>query len=179
MGTEIRKEEFDELDFTRFRERLEQCLTELGQLLERPGFGAGPVRLAGSPFAALGEELGTLLDRVGGAVGVRGGRLALIGILPTLRRADLHPGSMTDLARYPRAEPGPATVRQLAHISRPPAVGGDQDRAVQAISGRSREPRTAPPRFPDDPGDGMAARRGAGAVHRERPAVPAAAAGPL
>jgi hypothetical protein len=26
--------------------------------------------------------------------------VALVGILPTLRRADLHPGVMTDLARY-------------------------------------------------------------------------------
>jgi hypothetical protein len=43
MGTDITKEEFDERDYARFRERLEQCLTELGQLLERPGFGAGPV----------------------------------------------------------------------------------------------------------------------------------------
>jgi len=49
MGTGIDKEEFDERDYPRFRERLEDCLSALGQLLERPGFGAGP--------ATIGAEL--------------------------------------------------------------------------------------------------------------------------
>ena len=39
MGTDIDQEEFAERDYARFAERLEQCLSELGQLLERPGFG--------------------------------------------------------------------------------------------------------------------------------------------
>ena len=49
MGTDIDKAQFDECDYSRFRERLEECLSALGQLLERPGFGAGP--------ATLGAEL--------------------------------------------------------------------------------------------------------------------------
>ena len=49
MGTGIDKEEFDERDYARFRERLEQCLSALGQLLGRPGFGAGT--------ATIGAEL--------------------------------------------------------------------------------------------------------------------------
>ena len=49
MGTEIDQEEFDERDYLRFAERLEECLSALGQLLERPGFGAGP--------ATIGAEL--------------------------------------------------------------------------------------------------------------------------
>ena len=49
MGTDIDQEEFAERDYARFAERLEQCLSELGQLLERPGFGAGP--------ATVGAEL--------------------------------------------------------------------------------------------------------------------------
>lgn len=61
---------------------------------------ASPVPLAGRPFAALSDELDTLLDRVSSVARVHGGRLALIGILPTFCRADLHPGSMTDAARY-------------------------------------------------------------------------------
>lgn len=43
MGTEITRETFDERDYARFAERLEQGLSDLGQLLARPGFGAGPV----------------------------------------------------------------------------------------------------------------------------------------
>jgi hypothetical protein len=49
MGTKIDREEFDERDYLRFSERLGACLCALGQLLERPGFGAGP--------ATVGAEL--------------------------------------------------------------------------------------------------------------------------
>src|SRR5215218_1910261 len=149
MGSDIDQETFDAVDYGRFGQRLTQCLATLGRLLERPGFGVGPVTLgaelelflvddtgrplpqnqavravagdpritveldrfnlelnatptplAGRPFTALGEELRWLLDRVAAAAGQHEGRVALVGILPTLRRADLHPGVMTDLARY-------------------------------------------------------------------------------
>ena len=43
MGTRIEKQEFREPDYTRFRDRLEECLTALRHLLEQPGFGTGPV----------------------------------------------------------------------------------------------------------------------------------------
>jgi hypothetical protein len=49
MGTEIDQEEFGERDYQRFAERLEEGLAALGQLLGRPGFGAGP--------ATVGAEL--------------------------------------------------------------------------------------------------------------------------
>jgi hypothetical protein len=42
VGTGIDNTDFDERDYPRFAERLEQCLSALGQLLERPGFGTGP-----------------------------------------------------------------------------------------------------------------------------------------
>ena len=42
MGTRIEKEEFREPDYARFRDRLEECLATLGQLLEQPGFGTVP-----------------------------------------------------------------------------------------------------------------------------------------
>src|SRR6516165_5907816 len=45
MGTEIGKETFDERDYARFAGRLERCLSDLGRLLARPGFGAGPVTI--------------------------------------------------------------------------------------------------------------------------------------
>jgi gamma-glutamyl:cysteine ligase YbdK (ATP-grasp superfamily) len=53
MGTEIDQEEFGERDYQRFAERLEECLAALGQLLDRPGFGAGP--------ATVGAELEVFL----------------------------------------------------------------------------------------------------------------------
>lgn len=42
LGTQVRREAFSDDDYARFRDRLEECLSELGSLLERPGFGAGP-----------------------------------------------------------------------------------------------------------------------------------------
>jgi hypothetical protein len=161
MGTKIGQEEFAERDYQRFAERVEECLATLGQLLERPGFGAGPatvgaelelfliddaarplphnqairaavadprvtveldrfnlelnttpVLLAGQPFAALGGELNVLLDRVADAACHHAGRPALIGILPTLRLADLGRGAMTDLPRYRALDSGLRRLRQ-------------------------------------------------------------------
>jgi hypothetical protein len=43
MGTGIDQEEFDDDDYARFAVRLKECLSDLGQLLQRPGFGVGPV----------------------------------------------------------------------------------------------------------------------------------------
>ena len=161
MGTDIDKEQFGEGDYPRFAERLTECLSALGQLLDRPGFGAGPatvgaelelflidgagrplphnqairaaaadprvtvelnrfnlelnaspVLLAGRPFAALGGELNLLLDHVAHAARDYAGRLALIGILPTLSRADLGPGMMTDAPRYRALNSGLRRLRQ-------------------------------------------------------------------
>jgi hypothetical protein len=149
MGAEITRETFGEQDYARFREPLEQCLSNLGELLGRPGFGAGPatmgaeleaclvddaarplprnqavlelvddpritlelnrynlelnaspVPLAERPFTALAGELGPLLDRVGDAARAQHGRIALIGILPTLRPVHLDLSMVTDAVRY-------------------------------------------------------------------------------
>jgi gamma-glutamyl:cysteine ligase YbdK (ATP-grasp superfamily) len=161
VGTDIGQAEFDEADYARFAERLEECLSALGQLLDQPGFGAGPatvgaelelflldaaarplpqnqavraavadpritveldrfnlelnaspVPLAGRPFAALGSELNVLLDQVAHTARGRGGRPALIGILPTLTRADLGPGALTDTPRYQGLDTGLRRLRQ-------------------------------------------------------------------
>ena len=161
MGTDIGEEEFDESDYSHFAERLEECLSVLGQLLDRPGFGVGPATvgaelelflvngaarplrcnqviraaaadpritleldrfnlelnaspapLAGQPFATLGGELNVLLDHVAHTARDHAGRLALIGILPTLTRADLGPGVMTDVPRYRALSSGLRRLRQ-------------------------------------------------------------------
>jgi hypothetical protein len=161
MGTGIDKEDFSDQDYRRFAERLEECLSALGQMLDRPGFGAGPVTvgaelelsladaagrpaphnrairaeladprvtleldrfnlelnaspvvLAGSPFAALGDELGLLLARVSDAAARRACRPVVIGILPTLRPADLDSGQMTDAPRYRALSHGLRRLRQ-------------------------------------------------------------------
>jgi hypothetical protein len=45
MGNTDEEEEFGEPDYARFRGRLEECLAALGQLLEQPGLGTGPVTM--------------------------------------------------------------------------------------------------------------------------------------
>jgi gamma-glutamyl:cysteine ligase YbdK (ATP-grasp superfamily) len=164
VGIEITRDEFERRDYARFRRRLERDLSELGRLLERPGFGAGPVTvgaelelflvgadgkplplneavraeaadpritvelnrfnlelnsspvpLAGPdsrPFAELGRELGLLLARAGDAARAHQGRIALIGVLPTLSQADLDARAMTDAARYRALDSG---LRRLRH----------------------------------------------------------------
>ena len=161
MGTEITREKFSERDYVRFAERLERCLSDLGQLLGRPGFGVGPVTigaelelflvdgaarplplnqavralaadprvalelsrfnlelnsspalLAGRPFTALADELGVLLDRVGAAARAHHGRIALIGVLPTLSQAHLGADAVTSTARYRALDRGLRRLRQ-------------------------------------------------------------------
>ncbi len=170
MGTEITREEFGERDYARFRERLEQCLSDLGRLLDQPGFGTGPatigaelelclvddaarplarnqavcalaadpritlelnrfnlelnsspVLLAGRPFTALAGEFGQLLDRVGDAARAHDGRIALIGILPTLSPAHLDLGMVTDTARYLALDRGLRRLRKGPFLIR---IGG-------------------------------------------------------
>jgi glutamate-cysteine ligase len=149
MGIEIDRERFDEADYPRFTERLEQCLEALRRLLERPGFGVGPrtigaelelflvdedgrplaknqailedagdprltleldrfnlevnpspSSLAGRPLTELGRELEGALEAVRATTRAHGGRVAMVGILPTLRDEDLHRGAITDAPRY-------------------------------------------------------------------------------
>ncbi len=172
MGAEITRDKFDERDYARFRGRLEECLSDLGQLLDRPGFGAGPATigaelelflvdaaarplpcnqavralaadprialelnrynlelnaspylLAGQPFTALGDELDRLLARVGDAARVYHGRVALIGILPTLCPAHLGLDMVTDAARYRALDRGLRRLRQGPFLVR---VAGDE-----------------------------------------------------
>jgi len=161
VGTEITTDEFGERDHALFRERLEQNLSELGRLLERPGFGAGPVTtgaelelvlvdrtgqplplnnavraeaadpritvelnrynlelnsspvpLPGQPFTALADELDALLARAADAARAHEGRIALIGVLPTLTEAHLDDGAVTEAARFRALGRGLRRLRQ-------------------------------------------------------------------
>jgi hypothetical protein len=76
---------------------------------------ATPTLLAGRPFTALGEELRLLLGRVADAARGHGGRQALVGILPTLRPADLHPGAISDLPRYRALDRGLRRLRRAPY----------------------------------------------------------------
>jgi hypothetical protein len=161
VGTEIARDEFGERDYALFSQRLDQNLAEFGKLLDRPGFGAGPVTigaelelflvdgaaqplplnqavcadaadpritveldrfnlelnssptpLAGQPFAALAGELDLLLGRVSDVSRAYQGRIALIGVLPTLCRVHLDADVVTDAGRYRALGRGLRRLRQ-------------------------------------------------------------------
>lgn len=83
---------------------------------------SSPAPLAGRPFAALGGELDLLLDHVAAAARRYAARPVLIGILPTLTRADLGPGSMTDAPRYRALNAGLRRLRSEPFLIR---IAGD------------------------------------------------------
>jgi hypothetical protein len=59
-----------------------------------------PSPLAGRPLSRMGQELEGALESVRAAARSYGGRVAMVGILPTLRDEDLHRGAITDASRY-------------------------------------------------------------------------------
>ena len=59
-----------------------------------------PLSLAGRPLTGLGGELEGALASVRATARAHGGRVAMVGILPTLRDQDLQRGAITDVPRY-------------------------------------------------------------------------------
>lgn len=149
MGLEIDRAEFTPDDEERFSARLRESLDALGQVLARPGFGAGPPRigmelemsivddacrplprneevleragidrldvelnrfnvefnsrplaLRGDAFSAVGADLRQGLTHTADAAATVGGRVAIVGILPTLRESDLQRDALTDRFRF-------------------------------------------------------------------------------
>jgi gamma-glutamyl:cysteine ligase YbdK (ATP-grasp superfamily) len=149
MGIEIDRDSFSPSDYSRFRERLSNCLGVLESLLKRDGFGVRPTTigaelevtlidrcarplplnlevlretldprmtveldrfnlecnlryatLAGTPFAALRRELEDGHAELTRAAALHAGRVAMVGILPTVVAHDLSGDAMTDTSRY-------------------------------------------------------------------------------
>jgi Glutamate-cysteine ligase family 2(GCS2) len=71
-----------------------------------------PLSLAGRPFSALGQELRAVLERVGRVAAGHGGRLVMIGILPTLRPEHMHRDAITDTPRYRALDHSMRRLRQ-------------------------------------------------------------------
>jgi len=171
MGLDIDREHFEEADYRRFAERLQQGLAAMGDLFRRPGFGVGPSTLGaelevclvdaaarplcrnlevlrecgdprvtvelnrfnlefltrpcplkGRPFSSLGREFDELLRAIGAAAAPHGGRVATVGILPTLGLGDVQSDAMTDLARFRALSRG---LRRLRHGAFEVVIDGD------------------------------------------------------
>ncbi|MFG1684268.1 glutamate--cysteine ligase [Nonomuraea sp. NPDC049269] len=63
MGQDLDKERFSEAEYTRFGERLHEQLAVLRELLDRPGFGAGPTTIGAELELFLVDEAGRPLPR--------------------------------------------------------------------------------------------------------------------
>lgn len=63
-------------------------------------YNASPRRLAGDPFTTMEDELRQALEAIGEAAASCEARLAVIGILPTLRADDLGSAAMNDVMRF-------------------------------------------------------------------------------
>ena len=59
-----------------------------------------PSSLEGRPLSSLGHQLEGALESVRATARAHGGRVAMVGILPTLGDQDLHRGAITDAPRY-------------------------------------------------------------------------------
>jgi gamma-glutamyl:cysteine ligase YbdK (ATP-grasp superfamily) len=68
--------------------------------------------LRGRPFTALHLECRDALDEMRRAAARHAGRVAMVGILPTLREADLDRGNMTDSVRYRALSAGLRRLRR-------------------------------------------------------------------
>jgi hypothetical protein len=71
-----------------------------------------PAPLAGRPFAAFASELDQALGIVRRAAAWHGGRIAMIGILPTLHPEELRLAAISDAARYQALNNGLRRLRQ-------------------------------------------------------------------
>jgi hypothetical protein len=71
-----------------------------------------PAPLAGRPFAAMASELDQALGIVHRAAAWHGGRVAMVGILPTLRPGDLGLAALSDAPRYRALNNGLRRLRQ-------------------------------------------------------------------
>ena len=71
-----------------------------------------PAPLVGRPFAAFASELDQALGIVRRAAAWHGGRIAMVGILPTLRAEDLRLAALSDAARYQALNNGLRRLRQ-------------------------------------------------------------------
>lgn len=90
---------------------------------------ATPTPLARHSFSSLRGELESLLLGVAGAASRYGGRVVMIGILPTLTQADLGPEMVTDMCRYRALIKGLRRLRQEAvHIK----IDGDDPLELMA-----------------------------------------------
>lgn len=81
-----------------------------------------PRPLAGRPFTALGAELSDALAGVERAARRHGAHPVLVGILPTVRAADLGPGAMTDAPRFRALD---AAIRRLRERAFALRIDGD------------------------------------------------------
>jgi hypothetical protein len=110
--------------------------------------------VAGRPFSALEAEMRDGLDEMRRAAAVQDGRVAIVGILPTLVEGDLGPAAMTDRMRYRALS---ASLRRIREAPFRVKIHGEDDLEVScedvtlegAATSLQVHLRVAPGRFRD------------------------------
>jgi gamma-glutamyl:cysteine ligase YbdK (ATP-grasp superfamily) len=149
MGIEIDREEFEDADFDRFSERLQQGLAALGELLARPGFGRGPSSVGAELELCLVDATGRpLLRNLDVLAGCSDPRVTI-----ELNRFNMELGTRAHaLAGRPFSALGAEFAELLAHIGRAAARHGGRVVAVGilptlAVADVQSEAMTDLPRF--------------------------------
>ncbi|WP_437680101.1 hypothetical protein [Sorangium sp. So ce131] len=70
------------------------------------------VALAGRPFSALREQMRATVEEIQRRAAARGARVVPVSILPTFRRQDFHPATITNLPRYRALAAGLCRLRK-------------------------------------------------------------------
>ncbi len=87
-------------------------------------YNATPVPIIGRPFERMRKEIATSLAHVDKVARKYGGRVALIGILPTLVETDLQSSAITDMVRYRALS---AELRRLRAAEFRVRISGEED----------------------------------------------------
>jgi len=88
-------------------------------------YNLDPMPTAGDPFGALERDITSALHDISSTASQFGGRVAPVGILPTLRPSDLEASAMSDVPRYHALAAGLLRLRQAPfHID----IRGPSDR---------------------------------------------------
>ena len=89
-----------------------------------------PTSLAGTPLGELGREMAEVVAGVRRAAEVHGGRVAMVGILPTLRDEDLRRSAITDALRYRALD---KAVRRLRQDPIQVRIEGDDPQPLELV----------------------------------------------
>jgi hypothetical protein len=125
----------------------DQVIAAIDDPIVTPEMGAfdielstAPVHLRGRPFSNLGGQMESTLAQIRRGAAQRGARVVPISILPTFRRGDFHPGTITDRPRYRALAEGLKKLRAAPFVV---AIDGEDPLELQTDNAAMEAANTA------------------------------------